>query len=246
MFLVCTLSLGFAGPQDEKKSPKDASPLQPGKKSEPQREDALPRLVVENDKVGAVIDKMIAAYDLKPGPVPEIPDDPPPHEGAMIGLPNVVEPPDLVIVEVLDALPGRPISGERLVRPDGKISLGFYGDVDARGLTEEQLKVAIIKHLRRYLADESLGLQSLLDEQGLQGAARRKSRLPLPSIPDGDNPLGPPATGKTKPTTYPGQPRSSLNHRRFTTRRATASTVPVRVVRSPGRSAAPGCEEAGG
>src|SRR5262249_34228226 len=34
----------------------------------------------------------------------------------------VVEPPDLLLVEVLEALPGRPISGERLVRPDGSIS----------------------------------------------------------------------------------------------------------------------------
>ncbi len=47
----------------------------------------------------------------------------------------VVEPPDLVLVEVLEALPGRPISGERLVRPDGKITLGFYGDVYVAGLT---------------------------------------------------------------------------------------------------------------
>ena len=37
----------------------------------------------------------------------------------------VVEPPDLIIVEVLEALPGRPISGERLVRSDGKISSGL-------------------------------------------------------------------------------------------------------------------------
>ena len=44
----------------------------------------------------------------------------------------MVEPPDLLIVEVLDALPGRPISGERLVRPDGKISLGFYGEFTSR------------------------------------------------------------------------------------------------------------------
>ncbi len=47
----------------------------------------------------------------------------------------VVEPPDIIIVEVLEALPGRPITGERLVRPDGKISLGFYGDVYVAGLT---------------------------------------------------------------------------------------------------------------
>src|SRR5262249_17400423 len=36
---------------------------------------------------------------------------------------------DRLLVEVLEALPGRPISGERLVRPDGTISLGFYGNL---------------------------------------------------------------------------------------------------------------------
>ena len=55
------------------------------------------------------------------------------------------------------ALPGRPISGERLVRPDGKIDIGFYGEVYVRGLTLEQVKVAIIKHLRKFLDDEAVG-----------------------------------------------------------------------------------------
>ena len=53
----------------------------------------------------------------------------------MIDVPLVVEPPDVLLIEVLEALPGRPITGERLVRPDGTISLGFYGDVHVRGLT---------------------------------------------------------------------------------------------------------------
>jgi polysaccharide biosynthesis/export protein len=70
----------------------------------------------------------------------------------------VVEPPDLLIVEVLDALPGRPISGERLVRPDGKISLGFYGDVYVAGLTVPEIKDKVIRHLQIYLNDEVLGL----------------------------------------------------------------------------------------
>ncbi len=70
----------------------------------------------------------------------------------------VVEPPDLLIVEVLDALPGRPISGERLVRPDGKISLGFYGDVYVAGLTVPEVKAKVVRHLQKYLEDESLGL----------------------------------------------------------------------------------------
>ncbi len=70
----------------------------------------------------------------------------------------VVEAPDLVIVEVLEALPGRPISGERLVRPDGTITLGFYGDIMVSGLTMHEIKEKVIIHLRKYLTDEALGL----------------------------------------------------------------------------------------
>src|SRR3954454_2162590 len=81
---------------------------------------------------------------IKPLPLVPIPDDPPPHEGAMFELPYIIEPPDLLLVEVLEALPGRPISGERLVRPDGTISLGFYGDLHVRGLTVPQAKEKIV------------------------------------------------------------------------------------------------------
>jgi RNA polymerase sigma factor (sigma-70 family) len=70
----------------------------------------------------------------------------------------VVEPPDLILVEVLEALPGRPISGQRLVRPDGKISLGFYGDIYVAGLTIPEAKEKIVLHLRKYIADHILGL----------------------------------------------------------------------------------------
>ncbi len=70
----------------------------------------------------------------------------------------IIEPPDLVVVEVLEALPGRPISGERLVRPDGRMSLGFYGEIPAAGCTLDQLKERIVLHLRRFINDEVLGL----------------------------------------------------------------------------------------
>ena len=82
-----------------------------------------------------------------------------PREFDKVSMPDyVLEPPDLVIVEVLEALPGRPISGERLVRPDGKISLGFYGDVYVAGLTMPEVKEKIILHLRKYLTDVALGI----------------------------------------------------------------------------------------
>jgi RNA polymerase sigma factor (sigma-70 family) len=70
----------------------------------------------------------------------------------------VIEPPDLILVEVLEALPGRPISGERLVRPDGKISLGFYGDIYVAGLTIPEVKEKVVLHLRKFISDETLGL----------------------------------------------------------------------------------------
>ncbi len=78
----------------------------------------------------------------------------------------VVEPPDLVLVEVLEALPGRPISGERLVRPDGKISLGFYGEIDVAGLTIPEIKEKIVLHLQRFMSDEVLGLVEMDSDTG--------------------------------------------------------------------------------
>jgi polysaccharide biosynthesis/export protein len=89
-----------------------------------------------------------------------------PREFQKVTMPEyVIEPPDLVLVEVLEALPGRPISGERLVRPDGRISLGFYGDVYVAGLTLPEAKEKIVLHLRQFLTDETLGLWEV-DEKG--------------------------------------------------------------------------------
>jgi polysaccharide biosynthesis/export protein len=73
----------------------------------------------------------------------------------------VVEPTDLLIVELLDGLPGRPLSGERLVRPDGTIMLGFYGDVHVAGLTLPEIKEKVVLHLRKFLDDDALGLVRL-------------------------------------------------------------------------------------
>jgi len=82
-----------------------------------------------------------------------------PREFTKVSMPDyVVEPPDIVIVEVLEGLPGRPIQGERLVRPDGKISLGFYGEVYVAGLTTDEIKEKVVLHLRKFLPDPVLGL----------------------------------------------------------------------------------------
>src|SRR4051794_24916181 len=120
---TCLFRAGVAGEPGEPAVPPPAI-----EEAEREKNSSPTRGLVKEHVAKAAIDKMLAAYDLKPRPLPPIPDDPPPHEGAMINLPVVVEPPDMMIVEVLEALPGRPISGERLVRPDGTISLGFYGE----------------------------------------------------------------------------------------------------------------------
>ena len=146
---------------------------------------------------------------IRPLPLPDVPDDPPPHEGAMVSMPLTIEPPDIIRIEVLEALPGRPITGDRLVRPDGTISLGFYGSVHLAGLTLEQAKVKLILHLRGVLSDEILGLyyhQPLPTESPDQAEPMppKQGRDPLPELPEGASPFDKvPADvpARTKPAT---------------------------------------------
>jgi protein involved in polysaccharide export with SLBB domain len=98
----------------------------------------------------------------------------------------VVEPPDLIIVEVLEALPGRPISGERLVRPDGSISLGFYGDIPVAGLTIPEIKEKIALHLRKFIADETLGLVEIDYETGEPQIDPKTNKIKMLSPRDTD------------------------------------------------------------
>jgi polysaccharide export outer membrane protein len=79
----------------------------------------------------------------------------------------VVDPPDILRLDVLEALPGRPITGERLVRPDGTISLDWYGDLPVAGLTPLEIKVKLIEHLREFLNDETLGLVATNERETL-------------------------------------------------------------------------------
>lgn len=72
--------------------------------------------------------------------------------------PEIIKSGDILIVEVLAPLPGLPISGKYVVRRDGKLALGFYGDVDAAHLTPPMVKEKIAGHLRRFASDQALGL----------------------------------------------------------------------------------------
>ncbi|WP_406693503.1 sigma-70 family RNA polymerase sigma factor [Singulisphaera sp. Ch08] len=75
--------------------------------------------------------------------------------------PARIKPGDTLLIEVLEALPGRPISGERIVRPDGTVSLGFYGDLDVAGLNRHEIKAKLVEHLRKYISEDYLGLTRL-------------------------------------------------------------------------------------
>ena len=99
---------------------------------------------------------------------PAIPGADLPKELNRVSMPDyVVEPPDKIVVEVLEALPGRPITGERLVRPDGTISLGYYGQVHVDSLTTGQIKVKVIEHLLEFLTAAQLGLEVTKDDKFL-------------------------------------------------------------------------------
>lgn len=89
------------------------------------------------------------------------PEKPPEADALRLKPPARIQPGDFLVVEVLEALPGRPITGERLVRPDGTISLGFYGDIPVAGLTRHEVKVKVIEHLRKSLNEENLGLSRI-------------------------------------------------------------------------------------
>lgn len=50
------------------------------------------------------------------------------------------------------------IAGERMVGPDGKVTLGTYGKVFVTGLTQQQARLAIEQHLSQYLENPRVGV----------------------------------------------------------------------------------------
>jgi protein involved in polysaccharide export with SLBB domain len=50
-------------------------------------------------------------------------------------------------VELEDLESSQPVSGEHLVRPDGRVSLGIYGEVYVAGMTLNEVREAVTQHL---------------------------------------------------------------------------------------------------
>ncbi|MCS6851590.1 MAG: polysaccharide biosynthesis/export family protein [Gemmataceae bacterium] len=89
-----------------------------------------------------------------PAPLPLHPNVP--RELRKLTLPPyVIEPPDILLVEVIPTL-DQPISGQHLVRPDGTISLGIYGSVAVGGMTLDEAREAIKTHLSSRIKEEKL------------------------------------------------------------------------------------------
>jgi polysaccharide export outer membrane protein len=85
--------------------------------------------------------------------------------------PYRIEPPDILLVEVLGRKGllknDQPIRGQHLVRPDGTIGLGIYGEVFVGGLTVQEAREAVAAHLRtlrrqRSGNGEGTGLEDVL------------------------------------------------------------------------------------
>jgi polysaccharide export outer membrane protein len=88
----------------------------------------------------------------KKGPMPGIPGVP--REFEKQSLPTyIIEPPDQLIIQSPDGIKDQPIAGVHLVRPDGTVNLGIYGDVYLAGLTLDMARAAITAQVKRRVAD---------------------------------------------------------------------------------------------
>ena len=61
--------------------------------------------------------------------------------------PYRVRPLDVLTVTVLDALPDQPVSGPVTVEPDGRIFLGPYGSVTVAGMTVDEARAAVTQQV---------------------------------------------------------------------------------------------------
>ena len=74
-----------------------------------------------------------------------------PRELRMASHPEyVVEPPDVLYIEAENLADSTPLGGERLVRQDGTISLGYYGQIHVAGLTLPEIEDKIRRRLSEY------------------------------------------------------------------------------------------------
>ena len=84
---------------------------------------------------------------------------PAPHELGKVNLPPyVIEPPDILLIEASpEKKLDQPIAGQHLVRPDGTVNLGYNGSVRVSGLTLDEAREAVYRHLLDRLKEADPG-----------------------------------------------------------------------------------------
>ena len=93
-----------------------------------------------------------------------------------------MEPPDILYIEVLTILPNRPLLGERLVRQDGTISLGYYGQIHVAGLTLVEIENKIRQHLKQYVENPQVYVDVASFNSKVYyvlGQVQQQGRLPI-------------------------------------------------------------------
>jgi RNA polymerase sigma factor (sigma-70 family) len=72
----------------------------------------------------------------------------------------IVESPDILQIDVAAEFSGaQQVRGQHLVRPDGTVGLGTYGTVHVAGLTLEETRAALERHLARFGANAQIGVE---------------------------------------------------------------------------------------
>lgn len=105
--------------------------------------------------IGLRIPALVAAQETPPPPQEEKPQEqPPPTEDASPAAAPV--DPRTYIIGVQDVINvrvwrERDLSGDFVVRPDGRISLPLAGEIEADGITPNQLKTRIVEALSNYM-----------------------------------------------------------------------------------------------
>lgn len=112
----------------------------------------------------------------------------PPNATPPAGNAAVLAPPPDYVIGPLDQLSvvfwrEKDLSADVLVRPDGKISLPLLNDIQASGLTPEQLRQNVTEAAKRYIADPNASVvvrQINSRKVFITGEVARPGEYPLP------------------------------------------------------------------
>jgi protein involved in polysaccharide export with SLBB domain len=78
----------------------------------------------------------------------------------------IIEPPDILRIEVVPGILPKSlqqVSGPHLVRPDGTVGLGIYGDVFVAGMTLEQARWAVAQKVLERIRDKDIRVERIVE-----------------------------------------------------------------------------------